>query len=268
MKYKIDHDLHIHSKLSVCSQDELQTKENILKYAIQNNLKQICLTDHFWDENVPGASGWYKSQNYEHLACALPLPHDETVEFLFGCETELDKHFNIGISDKVFDKFDFVIIPTTHLHMMTFTIDPVQDSIEGRAEIYVKRFNAVLEKDIPFEKVGIAHLTCPLLAPHNPHDHIDVLNLIDDKTFNELFSKASKLGVGIELNFPINKYSGKDLDDILRPYKIAKKCGCKFYMGSDAHHPKDFDGICKGFECMIDSLDLTEDDKFFIPKCY
>ena len=66
MKYKIDHDLHIHSKLSVCSQDELQTKENILKYAIQNNLKQICLTDHFWDENVPGASGWYKPQYYEH----------------------------------------------------------------------------------------------------------------------------------------------------------------------------------------------------------
>lgn len=88
MKYIIDNDLHIHSKLSLCSGDPEQTTENILKYAEENGLKKICLTDHFWDENVPGASDWYKKQDFKHITEALPLPESESVEFLFGCETE------------------------------------------------------------------------------------------------------------------------------------------------------------------------------------
>jgi hypothetical protein len=33
MRYKIDHDFHIHSGLSSCSSDENQNAERILKYA-------------------------------------------------------------------------------------------------------------------------------------------------------------------------------------------------------------------------------------------
>ena len=76
MKYIIDHDYHIHSHLSLCSNDPLQTPENILSYAEKNGYLDICLTDHFWDETVEGAEnfGFYKEQNYERLARALPLP--------------------------------------------------------------------------------------------------------------------------------------------------------------------------------------------------
>lgn len=59
MRYSIDHDLHIHSQLSSCSSDSEQTPARILRYAQENGLKEICLTDHFWDETVEGASGWY-----------------------------------------------------------------------------------------------------------------------------------------------------------------------------------------------------------------
>ena len=34
----------------------------------------------------------------------------------------------------------------------------------------------------------------------------------------------------------------------LRPFRIAKECGCKFYLGSDAHHPKSFENSKKIFE--------------------
>ena len=64
MKYVFDHDFHIHSKLSSCSRDAGQSNERILQYAKQNHLKTICLTDHFWDDAVEGASSWYKKQNY------------------------------------------------------------------------------------------------------------------------------------------------------------------------------------------------------------
>ena len=81
-----------------------------------------------------------------------------------------------------------------------------------------------------------------------------------------LFSKAAKLGCGIELNlFDINF---DDVDDdawsILRIYQIAKKCGCKFYCGSDAHHPYEFDNAKAFFDRAIDLLELTEDDKFHL----
>ncbi|MBO5369087.1 MAG: PHP domain-containing protein, partial [Clostridia bacterium] len=73
MKCIYDNDLHIHSKLSSCSNDEDQTTERILLYAKENNLKTICITDHFWDENVTGASDWYKPQNLAHISASLPL---------------------------------------------------------------------------------------------------------------------------------------------------------------------------------------------------
>ena len=38
MKYIYDHDLHIHSKISACSNDPEQTCERILQYAKENNL--------------------------------------------------------------------------------------------------------------------------------------------------------------------------------------------------------------------------------------
>ena len=40
----------------------------------ENGVITLCLTDHFWDEDVPGASSWYSTQNYDHIAKALPLP--------------------------------------------------------------------------------------------------------------------------------------------------------------------------------------------------
>ncbi|MCR5782891.1 MAG: hypothetical protein K6G90_09185 [Clostridia bacterium] len=65
MKYTIDHDLHIHTKLSSCSQDPRQTTEKILGYALNNGLKTICVTDHYWDETIPvGFIGWHAFRGY------------------------------------------------------------------------------------------------------------------------------------------------------------------------------------------------------------
>ena len=68
MEYKIDHDLHIHSQLSKCSSDPEQNKENIFKYAEDNGLSTICITDHYWDRTQPGASEWYRPQDFEHIS--------------------------------------------------------------------------------------------------------------------------------------------------------------------------------------------------------
>ncbi len=268
MKYKIDHDLHIHSYISACSNDPLQNNDSILQYAKDSGLKTICLTDHFWDEAVEGPSNWYRPQNYEWIKRALPLPQADGIRFLFGCETELRKDFTLGISKESFDKFDFVIIPTTHLHMMGFTLNEEDDSIESRAKLWVDRFEAVLNMDLPFHKVGIAHLTCSLATPANKgftkEDYLRFLNLIPQRKLDELFTKAAKLGVGIELNLEGKIFDADAEDSIFRIYKTAKNCGCKFYLGSDAHNPGYYKQAMACFNKAIAVLDLTEDDKFII----
>lgn len=260
MRCIFDNDLHIHSELSLCSGDPAQTPKAILEYAEKYNLSTVCLTDHYWDEAVPGASGWYKKQDYEHIAKALPLPESDNVRFLFGCETDLDRNLTLGISRESFDKFDFVIIPTTHLHMNGFTCRGDEDAAE-RAELWCRRFDALLDMDIPFHKVGVAHLTCPLLYVGH---YEDTLNLIPDSELDRLFGRAAACGIGIELNFDSKFSKCLNPESELRIYRHAKAAGCRFYFGSDAHHPAGLAAEKENAERIIDLLGLEESDKFIL----
>jgi histidinol phosphatase-like PHP family hydrolase len=268
MRYVFDNDLHIHSQLSSCSGDAEQTTDAILAYAKENGLTTICLTDHYWDEQVPskaadcGWFSWYAKQDTAHIREALPLPQCEGIRFLFGCEAELDRYLTLGLSLTAFDMFDFVAISTTHLHMQQFTCRGDEDKAE-RAELYRRRLEAVLDLDLPFHKIGISHLTCGQI--YTDH-HTEVLDCITDEQFRTLFAKAAARGVGIELNFNGAALKAPERaaerESVLRPYRIAKAEGCKFYFGSDAHHPAHLASEKKKAEAIIDLLELTEEDKF------
>jgi HisJ family histidinol phosphate phosphatase len=263
MKFTVDHDYHIHSMLSSCSRDPEQSTERILQYAKDNGLKKICITDHFWDERVEGASNWYAPQNFEHISKAKPLPEEEGIEFCFGAETDMDKFFTVGVDKARYDEFDFVIIPTTHLHMTDFTLSKEDaQSNKRRAELWVERLDALLSMDLPFHKIGIAHLACSLIRPNDRNELLDTLYMIPSSEMERLFSRAARLGVGIELNHSDMKFSDAEADRVLRMFRIAKECGCKFYLGSDAHHPKTLEEASRVFERAIDLLGLEESDKF------
>ncbi len=262
MRYIADHDLHIHTQLSLCSSDPEQTTLNILNYGLANDLKTLCVTDHMWDSAVPGASEWYSRQPFERIARSLPLPKAPGVRYLFGCETDLDRYGTLGISPAVLEQLDFCIIPTTHLHMDGFTLDGSEDAAQ-RARLWVERFDRVLDMDLPFTKIGVAHLTCPLMYREN---YVAVLNLIPEKEYHRLFARAAKCGVGIELNFDSLNLAPEEVEPNLKPYRIAKEEGCKFYLGSDAHHPAAFLDAKRNFDNIIDLLHLTQDDKFALAK--
>lgn len=264
MRYIVDHDLHIHSQISSCSGDPEQNNERILTYAKENNLCTICLADHFWDESVEGASAWYGNQNYEHICRAKPLPQADNVKFLFGCETELNKFMTLGISREKYDLFDFIVIPTTHFHMKDYTLFSEEtESPENRANAWVRRLSAVLGMNLPFGKTGLAHLACTLMAP-TAEEYLETLSLIPESEMFSLFSKAAEKGVGIEINAGDMRFEYGGEDVVLRPFRIAKECGCKFYLGSDAHHPHELDAAKEIFENAIDLLCLKESDKFII----
>ena len=263
MRYISDHDYHIHSQLSLCSNHPEQTTANILKYGEDNGFKHICLTDHYWDENIPISDfEFYEKQNNSWIDKALPLPVSDKCKFHFGVETDMDKNMTVGVSEKMLDRFEFIIIPTTHLHMMGFTLDQADNSHERRAYLYVERFAKLLEKDLPWNKIGLAHITCPLLNNTYDKAYLETLKKVDYTALKEQFEKAAKIGLGIELNEYIEKYEGEELETHMNVYRIAKSAGCKFYMGSDAHNPTGLNRAPARFEKFIDLLDLKEEDKF------
>lgn len=266
MKYLIDHDYHIHSHLSTCSQDEGQTPLAMLEYARDNNLRKICITDHYWDSAVKcntAYNWWYERQNFEHISEVLPLPHCEGIEFIFGCETDMDSDYNVGIPEERFGDFGFIIVSTTHFHHMT---GPEWENPSNRelAQLWIKRMDELLKKDLPFNKVGIAHPACSLINQKSRNDYIETLDLIGSDELERIFTKVAKLGAGVEINMDDMKFSEDEKDSVLRMFRIAKKCGCKFYLGGDVHEREYFKNCTSVFEKAVDMLELNEDDKFEI----
>lgn len=263
MKYILDHDLHIHSRFSSCSDDPEQTPDAILAYAVKAGYKHICLTDHFWDGEVPCAcESW---EGFENINKALPLPQSDGVKFHFGCETDMDRYSVVGINRRNFDKLDFIVVPINHLHLDWAKVQQDELDKKEQAVIVAQRFWNLTQLDLPFHKVGLAHITWKGLAGYSPNwqDHIDIINYIPDRRWKLLFTEAADKGMGIELNIDVERYSeGEETESILRPYRIAKECGCRFYFGSDAHHPSGLPKLRDRADFLIDALNLTEDDKF------
>lgn len=269
MRYIIDHDFHIHSGGSMCSGDPNQTPGRILEYAADEGYTAVALTDHFWDETVPMLrGGWgpdfYTSQNFPHICKNLPLPQKEGVRFLFGVEAEMTLDGTVGLSPERLAEMDFALISISHFHMTDFTISAADSATpEGRAKALLDKLETVLNKDLPWHKISLAHLTGPKLGGGDPDFHCAVLQLVKGERLTALFKKAAALGVGIELNTGTFRF-GNEAEEtaVVDFYAHAKECGCTFTFGSDAHTADGFTYHRERGQAMADALGLTEEDIF------
>ena len=263
MRFIIDHDLHIHSNISSCANYPDNTPSDIMKAAKKAGIKKIALTDHFWDMDVKcdikaGSCG------FDKLKSALPLPKDDEVEFLFGCEIDVNYDMVVGVSSDKFDFFDIMLISLTHNHKVGKTIRE-EDNLnsERLSKIWISRIECLLNMDLPFKKIGLSHLTAAHIARESDEVYKKTLDLIDEYDMKRVFTLAAERGIGIELNATDMKYTEENKDRILRIYRVAKECGCKFFCGGDSHHPSGVEYPRVSFiENAIDELSLTEDDKW------
>ncbi len=263
MRYIANHDFHIHSTVSPCCHDENQTPERIFQYAIDNSFDKICLTNHLWDEMVESKAQWHEKQKYSCLTSVLPLPQNENVSFLFGAEVDMDFDNVVGISEKRYDALDFIIVSTTHLHLTGNTVRTKIQTPEDAARLWLERLNSLLQKDLPWHKTGVAHLTCGHIFKNQTPE---VIKLLPEEELYSLFEKCAEKGLGIELNMKTIFTSQEEKEIMLRPYYIAKDCCCKFYLGSDSHKVEAFKTAKENFENIITLLDLKEKDKFELCK--
>ncbi len=265
MSFQIDHDLHTHTCLSSCSRDPEQTPRRLLDHARENGYTVQCVTDHLWDNLVPGASKWYAPQDVEHVKKNLPLPTDDQVRMVFGCETEFVGGKRLGLHPSHYDDFDFIVIPPNHFHMIDFVRPASYDTEEKIADLFVERLEEIAALDLPWEKVGIAHPNCGLIFREG--DVSKVFRLVDEKRYRAVMRSFADKGAGIELN--VGCFPPEDtghLEDHLRLFRMAKEEGCKFYLASDAHHPKELDAVPAMAPDIIKKLGLTGEDQYHIPQ--
>ena len=130
------------------------------------------------------------------------------------------------------------------------------DYIKFVSDFMVESFRKLMDNETLKEysdivPVSVAHPFQPVGSwPQRP----DMVALISDDTFGELFEIAAKRGIGLEIN------SSARTPETQRICTIAKACGCKFTLGSDAHSRDVLK--TKIFETDIgtDALGLTEYD--------
>ena len=261
--FSVDHDYHIHTHLSTCSGDPEQTVENITRFAQQNGMHTICITDHLWDDSVPGASAWYQPQNIAHIQQSLPLPKPEGVRVLFGCETEYLGGAKLGLSPKHFDLFDFIIVPLNHFHMTGFVRPSGYDTAEKIADLLLTRMEEVAKLPLPWHKVGIAHPTCSLVFKEG--NEADVYQALDPERLANAMKTFADKGVGIELNGSSFKEGWrKREEEHLKIYRAARDAGCRFYCGSDSHQPEHLTRTLQNLPTVIELLGLKDEHVFSV----
>lgn len=259
MRYIADHDYHIHTTVSRCCKDPNQTPERLLQYAKENGFSSICLTNHFWDQSIPSEAEWIEEHSYTYLCSVLPLPAADGVKFLFGAELDMDYNGVLGISEERLRKLDFVTVATTHMHLVGNTVKEPISSPEEAARIWINKIERLLSMSLPFYKMGLAHLTTGhIMRDKTP----EVIKLLPDKELYRLFTMCAEKKIGIELNTKTIFNSEEEKNILLRPYFIAKDCGCKFYLGSDAHKTEVLSKAKENFERIITLLNLEENNKF------
>ena len=246
---KITHDFHIHTHLSLCA-NKSATAEAYAKIFKEKGIKKAGFSDHFWDSTYENShaylldntgqhnpKGFYTVQNYEYL-CQLK-PELEAVDFgdtkiFFGCETDYDPvNRRPAITPETAEKFDFVLMPNSHTHMVMpiAYYEPYEKHIDYMIQIY----NDTLNSDVAKYITSMAH---PFEAVCCLYDRHILNKMISDDTYKRLFSKTADKGIAVEVN--VSGFKTKTPEEIaaseeVRMFRLAKEEGCLFTFGSDSH---------------------------------
>ena len=247
------HDLHIHTNLSACSTDPMQTVESIVDYAARHGIATVGITNHVWDREIPGASEWYAPQDFDHISrIREQIPRDcKGVRVRIGAETEFAGGV-IALTRAHRDALDYVLVPHSHIHMVGLVLPRDRVTDAEVASYLVESFLALVQQDFA---TSIAHPFCPI--GRTPENTKAILDCISDDEFARCFLTAREHGAAIEINGDCLHGEAR-LAAHERMFAIARDCGVMFTLGSDAHALAELDNIYLASE-LAQRLGLGED---------
>lgn len=236
------HDIHCHTHLSSCAAKSSTLK--VMLSALKNAGVSVAgIANHLWDSNVPGASSWYAPQNVEHVLsikeeyAALSAREREGIRFYFGCETEYVGQGRISLKREAVPLFDYVLVSAHHFHMKNFVRPLELEDTKGICRLMRARFLECCNIDFVF---GIVH---PFVVMGYPGWIDEILQGFSDDEIRSIYSYAADKDKSIEINicalYQDTRMTADGFpEEYLRMYTIARECGCRFHLGSDAHDPE------------------------------
>jgi len=238
------------------------TIKAIIDYALANDYKEICVTDHVWSASLEGATEWHRPQDIAHISQSKPLPDIPKLSCYFGCEAEFLGGNKLSITQDEFNLFDFIVISVNHMHMHDIVRPSGIITAKDMADLVLTRLHELSEVSLPWKKIGIAHLSGDTMYLEG--SVADVLDAMDSLSLMEVFAKFARNGAGIELNAGAFKEWDERKDSFTRFYNIAINADCRFYLASDAHFYENLDGINKNLRKVVEALGLSDNQKYRI----
>lgn len=260
-------DIHVHTHLSTCACPEADPKE-YLKKAKDVGFDLIGFADHMWDLNVHCYNNWYLDQGYENVSklrdelSGFTVPD---VKYLFGCEVEYDpREHDIALTEEVAKKFDFIIVPNSHTHMM---LPPEIDKndLKAHSDFMMRAFFDIIRSPRAKYVTSIAH---PFMAVGSVHQQ-ELVAQYSDAILHDCFSECAEKNIALEINASLFRGIDGTSDEeytsyeFYRFFSIAKECGCKFTYGGDRHTAVNYRRSKKA-DRFAELLGLTENDVVYL----
>lgn len=215
---QLDFDLHVHTFHSPCCEEEM-LPEVILDTAARRGIRRLGLTDHFYPFTNPGIFDEIRRDCAKASVNGVP-------EVLFGCEAEIMAPGKTSVGPELAEKLDFVMVAATHFQNAGIVEPPPADDDESIARHYLEMLTYAV--GLPYADT-VAH---PFFVVPGVFPETSVAVLRDSDILPTL-ELARENGVAMEISpralFPAQ------LDFSLRFYRLCKKVGVKFTLGSDAH---------------------------------
>jgi histidinol phosphatase-like PHP family hydrolase len=226
-------------------------------------LETIGFADHVWVNPEWAPSQWYRPQGagqIEKLRNDLAAT-ESPLRALVGCEAETIAPGRFGITPAFAESLDFVLLACDHFHMTGFVEQPTSRTPRAVAEHLLRFFCSAVQS-------GLADI---IPHPFYPCGFLDLYDAaiaaIPDEEFLEAFGLAAECGVAVEITaafFPPSQGGYPDRpefspDTPLRALQLARRAGCRFSLGSDAHQPDQMNRLPR-LKYFLDTLSLTPKD--------
>lgn len=193
---KILHDIHTHNVFSACCGDRTASTAAFLAKEAELGMRIFGLSNHLWDERVPGASYWYKNQTIlkaEEARSAFAQA-DPSLKVLFGCETEFYACRDLlGMSPEGAAHFDYLLIPHSHLHMRNEVMADFPEILEARAQVRAElagKLPYLPEKNLDAMAATLKEADLVKIFPELEIDVMTYTNRANLDTFRALLANA------------------------------------------------------------------------------
>ncbi len=255
---ELKHDLHMHTYLSACCPEkEGHRPAAILARAEEMGVRTMGFADHVWVNDNLTPSAWYAGQGAGQMARLREDLRDVPtgVRCLVGCEAETIAPGRFGMTPEFAATIDFVLLSCSHFHMTDFVAQPARRSPRGLADHMLEFFRSAVASGLA---TSIPH---PLLPMGHMELYDAAIASISDAELLDAFGLAAENGVALEIttSFLPDFAGGLNVETPLRYLSLAKKAGCWFTLGTDAHKPEAQERLPE-LARITETMGLTQDD--------